>query len=463
MMKISNTLTGQVEEFHPLQKDEVRMYSCGPTVYDFAHIGNFRTFIFIDVLKRFLRYKAYPVYHVMNITDVDDKTIRNSHADEPKKLREYTDRFTQAFFEDCDQLNIQVPDKVAHATDHIQEMLTLIQRLKENGHTYEKDGSVYFKIASFRDYGKLSKLDVTGLLAGARVDVDEYDKQDARDFVLWKSTRDGEPFWESPFGPGRPGWHIECSAMSMKYLGESFDIHCGAVDLIFPHHENEIAQSEGASGKSFVRYWVHGEHLIVDGEKMAKSKGNFFTLRDLMGRGIDPWQVRYALQSVPYKRQLNFSFDLLRQAESSLDRLEDCRLGLTTAKLKPGSNARIQELNASVLESFERAMDDDLNTAQALAAIFDWVRDLNTAGAEGAIGEDDRSAALSVMHRINEVLVLWRPQEGTPDEKIRQLIEDRNQARGARNYALADKIRDQILEMGYIIEDTKDGVRWKKS
>ena len=339
----------------------------------------------------------------------------------------------------------------------------MIQRLKEKGHTYEKDGSVYFRIASFRDYGKLSKLDVSGLLAGARVDVDEYDKQDARDFVLWKSTRDGEPFWESPFGPGRPGWHIECSAMSMKYLGESFDIHCGAVDLIFPHHENEIAQSEGASGKPFVRYWVHGEHLIVDGEKMAKSKGNFFTLRDLVGRGIDPWQVRYALQSVPYKRQLNFTFDLLRQAKSSLDRLEDCRLGLTTAKVKPGSNSRIQELNAAVLESFERAMDDDLNTAQALAAIFDWVRDLNTARAEGTILEDDRSAALSVMNRINEVLTLWRPPEGSPDEKIRLLIEDRQQARKARNFALADKIRDQILEMGYIIEDTKDGVRWKKS
>ena len=251
--------------------------------------------------------------------------------------------------------------------------------------------------------------------------------------------------------------------MSMKYLGDSFDIHCGAVDLIFPHHENEIAQSEGASGKPFVRYWVHGEHLIVDGEKMAKSKGNFYTLRDLMDRGIDPWQVRYALQSVPYKRQLNFTFDLLQQAGSSLKRLEDCRLGLTTAKLKPGSNQSIQDLNASVLQSFERAMDDDLNAAQALAAIFDWVRDLNTAGAEGKILEEDRSAALSVMEKMNEVLVLWRPPRDNPDEKIRQLIEERNQARKARNFALADRIRDQILGMGYIIEDTKDGVRWKKT
>ena len=462
-MKISNTLTGQVEEFHPLQDDEVRMYSCGPTVYSFAHIGNFRTFVFIDVLKRFLRYKGFPVFHVMNVTDVDDKTIRNSQASEPKKLREYTDRFTRAFFEDCDLLRIQLPDKVVQATDHIPEMLELIQRLKEKGHTYEKDGSVYFKISTFGDYGKLSKLDVDGILAGARVDVDEYGKHDARDFVLWKSTRNGEPFWESPFGPGRPGWHIECSAMSMKYLGESFDIHCGAVDLIFPHHENEIAQSEGASGKPFVKYWVHGEHLIVDGEKMAKSKGNFYTLRDLIERGIDPWQVRYALQSVPYKRQLNFSFDLLRQAESSPKRLEDCRLGLVTAKPKPGANPRIQELNASVLISFERAMDEDLNTAQALAAIFDWVRDLNTARAEGTVLEEDRSESLRVMQKINEVLILWRPSADNLDEKIRKLIEDRNQARKSKNFALADQIRGQILGMGYIIEDTKDGVRWKRS
>jgi cysteinyl-tRNA synthetase len=461
-MKISNTLTGHVEEFQPIQNNEVRMYSCGPTVYGFAHIGNFRTFVFIDILKRFLRYKGYPVFHVMNITDVDDKTIHNSQATEPKKLREYTDRFTQAFFEDCDRLSIQPPDKVVHATDHIQEMIDLIERLKEKGHTYEKDGSVYFKISTFRDYGKLSKLDVDGILAGARVDVDEYDKQDARDFVLWKSARNGEPFWESPFGPGRPGWHIECSAMSMKYLGESFDIHCGAVDLIFPHHENEIAQSEGASGKPFVKYWMHGEHLIVDGEKMAKSKGNFYTLRDLMERGINPWQVRYALQSVPYKKQLNFTFDLLQQGESSIKRLEDCRLGLMTAKLKPGSNHDVQELNLSALRSFERAMDDDLNTAQALAAVFDWVRDLNTARAEGIILEEDRLAVLSVMEKMNEVLVLWRPPQDGPDEKMRQLIEERNQARKSRNFALADKIRDQILEMGYIIEDTKDGVRWKK-
>ncbi|MFN8008762.1 MAG: cysteine--tRNA ligase [Terriglobia bacterium] len=461
-MKISNTLSGHIEDFVPLQADGVRMYSCGPTVYSFAHIGNFRTFVFIDLLKRYLRYQGYPVFHVMNITDVDDKTIRNSQAAEPKKLREYTDVYTRAFFEDCDLLQIQLPEKVVLATDHVPEMVALIQRLKEKGHTYEKDGSVYFKISTFQEYGKLSKLDAEGILAGARVDVDEYDKQDARDFVLWKAARNDEPHWDSPFGPGRPGWHIECSAMSMKYLGESFDIHCGAVDLIFPHHENEIAQSEGATGRPFVRYWVHGEHLIVDGEKMAKSKGNFYTLRDLLEKGIDPYQVRYALQSVPYRRQLNFTFDLLRQSESSLQRLEDCRLALVTAKSGPGSNPQIQALHQSMLIAFERAMDDDLNTAQALAAIFDWVRELNIAVAEGMLLQDDCTSALQAMQRINEVLVLWRPLPESPDEEIRKLIEARNLARKSKNFALADQIREQISKLGYIIEDTKEGVRWKK-
>jgi len=314
VLKISNTLSGKLEEFHPLDDKQVRMYTCGPTVYDYAHIGNFRTFVFQDVLKRYLRFKGYQVAHVMNITDVDDKTIRNSGASNPAQLRAYTDQFTAAFFEDCGKLRIERPDIVAHATDHIPEMVALIQTLNSKGYTYEKDGSIYFRISQFKDYGKLSKLDAEGILAGARVDVDEYGKQDARDFVLWKATKNGEPHWETALGPGRPGWHVECSAMSMKYLGESFDLHCGAVDLVFPHHENEIAQSEAATEKPFVRYWMHGEHLIVEGEKMSKSKGNFYTLRDLAEKGIDPLAVRYALQSVPYRRQLNFTFDLLHQA-----------------------------------------------------------------------------------------------------------------------------------------------------
>ena len=462
MLKISNTLSGKLEEFHPLDENQVRMYTCGPTVYDYAHIGNFRTFVFQDVLKRYLRFKGYQVSHVMNITDVDDKTIRNSGASNPTQLREYTDRFTAAFFEDCGRLHILRPDVVAHATDHISEMVTLIETLNSKGFTYEKEGSIYFRISQFKDYGKLSKLDAEGIMAGARVDVDEYGKQDARDFVLWKATKNGEPHWETTLGPGRPGWHVECSAMSMKYLGESFDLHCGAVDLVFPHHENEIAQSEAATEKPFVRYWMHGEHLIVEGEKMSKSKGNFYTLRDLEEKGIDPLAVRYALQSVPYRRQLNFTFDLLHQAGKSLARLQDFKLRLTTEKLKPGSSQKIQDTTAAALRDFERAMDDDLNTAQALAAVFDWVRDLNTELSEGRFLEDDRQTALRALERFNQVLELWQSGDAEIDDKIRSLIEQRTKARNSRNFALADQIRDQIHELGYVIEDTKEGIRWKK-
>ena len=463
VLKIYNTLSGQLEEFRPLNDGRVHMYTCGPTVYDFAHIGNFRTFVFEDVLKRYLRFKGLSVKHVMNITDVDDKTIRNSGATEPKKLREYTDRFSRAFLEDCKNLRIDKPDLIVHATDHIEDMVRMIQGLQAKGYTYEKEGSVYFKISNFRDYGKLSKLNLEEIKVGARVDVDEYEKQDARDFVLWKASKNGEPYWESALGPGRPGWHIECSAMSMKYLGETFDLHCGAVDLIFPHHENEIAQSEAYSGKPFVRYWMHGEHLIVEGERMAKSKGNYFTLRDLVAqRGIDPLAVRYALLSVPYKRQLNFTFDTLRQADSSLKRLQDLMLRLTTEALRPGTNDKIQALMIEALQKFEQAMDDDLNTAQALAAIFDWVRDLNTTFAEKSLRQEDRAAALQTMERFNAVLQFRKPLELHLDDRVQSLIEQRNQARKARNFALADQIRDQLYELGYSIEDTKEGVRWKK-
>jgi cysteinyl-tRNA synthetase len=462
VLRIFNTLSGGIEEFHPLVGNQVRMYTCGPTVYDFAHIGNFRTFVFEDILKRFLKFKGFQVKHVMNVTDVDDKTIRNSGATEPKKLREYTDRFTQAFLEDCRSLRIEKPDVLVHATDHIDDMVAMILRLKAKGYTYEKDGSTYFKISQFKDYGRLSKLDVEGIRAGARVDVDEYDKQDARDFVLWKASKNGEPYWDTPLGPGRPGWHIECSAMSMKYLGESFDLHCGAVDLIFPHHENEIAQSEADSEKPFVRYWVHGEHLVVEGERMAKSKGNFFTLRELVSRSINPLSVRYTLLSVPYKRQLNFTFDVLHQAESSLNRIRDFLLRLTTGNLKPGKNERVQAQCAETLQRFEQALDDDLNTAQGLAVVFDLVRDLNMVLVENALCEDDRPAVLRTMERMNEVLDLWELPNLALDEQIQRLIDERNQARKSRNFALADQMRDKLYEMGYTIEDTKEGVRWKK-
>jgi cysteinyl-tRNA synthetase len=438
------------------------MYTCGPTVYGYAHIGNFRTFIFEDVLKRYLRFKGYRVKHVMNITDVDDKTIRDSRATEPSQLREYTDQYTTAFMEDCRQLRIEEPDLVVHATDHIPEMVSLIERLTAKGHTYEKDGSIYFRIASFKEYGRLSKLDAEGIKAGARVDVDEYDKQDARDFVLWKAAKPGEPFWETSIGPGRPGWHIECSAMGLKYLGETFDLHCGAVDLIFPHHENEIAQSESDTGKPFVRYWVHGEHLIVDGEKMSKSKGNYYTLRDLLGKGVGALDVRFALLSVPYKRKLNFTFEALHQASSSLKRLHDFALRLRTGRFKTGANQAVLRLADEALARFEQAMDEDLNTAQGLAALFDLVREVNTSMDQGAVLEEDCVAIQKILRRIDQVVDILAEPESEVDSHIRELIEQRNAARKARNFALADQFRSQIYEMGYIIEDTREGTRWKK-
>ncbi len=462
MLNIYNTLTDKLEEFRPLEGNLVRMYACGPTVYAFAHIGNFRTFVFEDVLKRYLRFKGFEVKHVMNITDVDDKTIRDSHAQDPIRLKEYTKQFTSAFFEDCDQLQIDRPEVVSHATTHIPEMIDLISRLKNKGYTYEKEGSVYFSISHFENYGRLSKLNVDGILTGASVDVDEYEKQDARDFVLWKASKPGEPFWESPFGPGRPGWHIECSAMSLKYLGETFDLHCGAVDLIFPHHENEIAQSEAATGKPFVRYWVHGEHLIVNGEKMSKSKGNYFTLRDLLQRGIDPLAIRYTLASVPYRRKLNFSDDALHQSESALKRLRELQLRLLTEKFPEGENAHFSARIRQALQEFEQAMDDDLNTAQALASIFDLVREANTLMASGECATENVSILLETLEKMNGVLQFWKPVQLNLDQQIQDLIEQRNLARRGKNFALADEIRGKILAMGYIIEDTREGVRWKK-
>ncbi len=462
MLRITNTLSGQLEEFRPLEDDLVRMYTCGPTVYDYAHIGNFRTFIFEDVLKRYLRLKGFQLKHVMNVTDVDDKTIRNSGAKEPGKLREYTDRYTAAFMEDCRQLRIEEADQVVHATDHIPEMVSMIERLSAKGYTYEKDGSIYFRISDFKEYGKLSKLDAEGILAGARVDVDEYDKQDARDFVLWKAPKDGEPYWETALGPGRPGWHIECSAMSMKYLGESFDLHCGGVDNIFPHHENEIAQSEADTGKPFVRYWMHGEHLIVEGEKMAKSKGNYYTLRDLLHKGINPLEVRYLLLSVPYRRKLNFTFDALHQAKSSLRRLHDFQLRLRTGSFRPGDNVDVHPIIQRALEQFEQSMDDDLNTAQALAALFDLVREMNILMDNGLVQEGNRQPIQDALERMNRVFDILEDSGSVVDGNIERLIEERLAARRARNFALADQIRTQLYELGYIIEDTREGTRWKK-
>src|SRR6202051_837575 len=373
-IRFHNTMSGQTEPFVPLVAGEVRSYTCGPTVYAFAHIGNFRTFVFQDVLRRYLRSKGFRVIQVMNLTDVDDRIIQKSAA-AGVSLREYTDKYIQAYLDDRRALNLEPPEYVARATEHIDDMVALIQRLTEKGFTYTSEGSTYYRIAKFPGYGKLSKIDVAGMQTGARVDMDRYEKDNARDFALWKAPKPGEHFWETPIGPGRPGWHIECAAMAMKYLGETLDIHTGGIDLAFPHHENEIAQSEAATGKNFVRYWLHAEHLLVEGEKMSKSLGNFFTLRDLFAKGYKPSALRFALASVPYRRQLNFTFDGLQQATSSVERLRNFTARLKNEKFPAGNQPGMAERIAKAADDFDAGLSDDLNTAQALAAIFDFVRE----------------------------------------------------------------------------------------
>src|ERR1700726_4882588 len=357
-IRFHNTMSGQTEPFVPLVTGEVRTYTCGPTVYDFAHIGNFRTFVFQDVLRRYLKSKGFRIIQVMNLTDVDDRIIQKSAA-AGVSIREYTDKYIQAYLEDRRALNLEPPEYVARATEHIDDMVELIQRLTAKGFTYVSEGSTYFRISKFPSYGKLSKIDVAGMQTGARVDMDRYDKDNARDFALWKAPKPGEHFWETPIGPGRPGWHIECSAMAMKYLGETLDIHTGGVDLAFPHHENEIAQSEAATGKPFVRYWLHGEHLLVEGEKMSKSLGNFFTLRDLFAKGYKPSALRFALASVPYRRQLNFTFDGLQQAASAVDRLRNFADRLKQGKFEPGQHPAMCERIAKAAADFDAGLSDD--------------------------------------------------------------------------------------------------------
>ncbi|HWP43114.1 MAG TPA: cysteine--tRNA ligase [Blastocatellia bacterium] len=463
MLRLKNTLTRRLEEFKPLEGNTVRMYACGPTVYDYGHIGNFRTFVAVDLLRRYLKYLGYQVRHVMNITDIEDKIIREMRR-QGKQLNEFTEFYTEEFLKDADRLNIERPEVLPRATDHIPEMVDLMRRLEANGHTYRSDGSLYYSIASFEGYGKLSGLKIEGNIAGARVDVDEYEKADARDFVLWKAPKEeDEPRWETPYGEGRPGWHLECSAMSMKYLGESFDIHCGGVDLIFPHHENEIAQSEGATGKPFVRYWFHVEFLQVEGEKMAKSRGNFFTIRQLLEKGYSPEAIRYLLLSVPYRTPLNFTMEGLRAAESALERLRNFRRRVKDFSPRAGSVPRAGEMVARARAGFESGMNDDLNTSSALAAVFDLVRDINILLDSGDLGEEDRRAVLEFIERIDSVLgVLGSEEEGMLDPEIEAKIEERNSARRERNFALADQIRNELLARGIVLEDTPQGTRWKR-
>jgi cysteinyl-tRNA synthetase len=464
-LRFYNTLTQQVEPFAPLHGNVVRMYTCGPTVYNFVHIGNLRTFTFQDILRRWLQARGYQLDHVMNITDVEDKIIRNAAA-EHKSIAEYTAVYTQAFLDDIATLRLQQPERWAKATDHIDDMAVAIEKLRDLGFTYVSEGSVYYRIANFPSYGKLSHNDFSGIRSGARVDVDEYDKADARDFVLWKAQKDGEPAWETPLGPGRPGWHIECSVMAMKYLGETLDIHTGGVDLTFPHHENEIAQSEALTGKPFVRFWLHAEHLSIDSQKMSKSLGNFYTLRDLIGMGYTPEVIRYQLAAVPYRKKLNFTFDGLKAAATSIDRLRNYKLRLETAKLADGVNEKLIARTSIATEAFDDALDDDLNTAEALAAVFEYVRDTNTAMDAGEFLDGNKPAALEFLIRFDSVFDILKPTaiaDGLSDADIEAKIAERNAAKKSKDFARADQVRKDLAAMGIVLEDTKEGVRWKRS
>jgi cysteinyl-tRNA synthetase len=461
MIKLHNTLTGNKEEFHPIEEGVVRLYTCGPTVYDFAHIGNFRTFSFQDLLRRYLRYRGFRVVHVMNITDVDDKTIRNARQ-QGMSLADYTAKYTEAFLEDSRILHIELPELMPRATAHIPDMIELISRLEAKGFTYRRDGSVYYSIARFPEYGKLSKKDFSGIQSGVRGDSDEYEKDDARDFALWKASKEGEDFWETPLGRGRPGWHIECSAMSMKYLGETFDIHCGGVDLVFPHHENEIAQSEAATGRPFVHYWVHPEFLLVEGEKMSKSKGNQFTLRDLLAQGHAAETIRYLLLSVNYRRQLNFTADGLKQAQSSIQRLEDFTLRMKEQTGDEPARGSYAGQVADARRKYVEAMDDDLNTSAALAALFDFVRATYQDLDSNAITAGDARLALEFVKEVDAVFAVLRPEPQLVDDEIAGKIEERQAARRRRDFAEADRIRGWLLSQGIQLEDTREGVRWKR-
>jgi len=462
-LRLFNTLSGRAEPFEPMDGRTVRMYTCGPTVYHYVHIGNFRTFAFQDILRRYLTYRGYRLDHVMNITDVEDKIIRNA-GEAGKSLREYTEVYQKAFEEDARKLRLQTPERVVRATDHIPEMTDAIEELGRRGLTYQSDGSVYYRIAGFPGYGKLSRIDTSGMRAGARVDLDEYEKADARDFVLWKATKPGEPCWESPFGPGRPGWHIECSAMAMKYLGETLDIHAGGVDLVFPHHENEIAQAEGITGKPFVRFWLHAEFLQIDGQRMAKSLGNFYTLRDILEKGHAPEAVRYLLASVPYRKQLNFTFDALKSAATAIERLRNFRLRLDTDRLEPGESDALTRLGMEARQQFEAGLDDDLNTAQALGAVFEYVREVNTRMDAGEFRQGNLAGARDLLGLFDRIFDVLEPsREGQMSaEEIDRAIAERLAARKARDFARADQVRQDLAAKGVVLEDTKDGTRWKR-
>ena len=459
-----NTLSRRLDEFRPLEEGHVRMYTCGPTVYNFAHIGNFRAYIFEDLLRRYLKFRGFQVTQVMNLTDVDDKTIRG--ANEKKVLlSQYTKTYVDAFFEDLNTLNVERAEYYPAATDHIADMINLIHRLFEKGVAYQSDdGSIYFSIAKFKDYGKLAHLDMSGLRAGARVVQDEYEKENLADFALWKAwdEKDGDIYWDSPWGRGRPGWHIECSAMSMRYLGESFDIHTGGVDNIFPHHEDEIAQSEAATGKPFAHTWLHCAHLVVDGKKMSKSLGNFYTLRDVVARGYSGREIRYELMATHYRQALNFTFEALDAARAALSRLDEFSRRLQGAATENVPETELPAWAVAPREKFTKALDDDLNISEALAAVFDLVYAGNKALNDKSVPVGEVWAVLALLEEWDQVLGFIRAPEETADPEAVTMMELRQQARKNKNWAEADRLRDELAARGWVIQDTPQGPKLKR-
>ncbi|MFW6014224.1 MAG: cysteine--tRNA ligase [Nanoarchaeota archaeon] len=463
-MKIFNTLAKKKQEFVPLKEGEVSYYTCGPTVYDYAHIGNFRSYIFGDLLKRYLKYKGYNVSHVMNITDVEDKTIKGSR-ESGKSLKEYTEFYTDEFFKDFDALRIERPDIVPKATETIDEMVELVKKLLDKGYAYKSsDGSIYFDISKFNDYGKMAHLDMKGLKPGARVCQDEYDKEEASDFVLWKAYKpeeDGDVYWDTGLGKGRPGWHLECSAMSMKYLGESIDIHTGGIDLVFPHHQNEVAQSEAITGKTFVNYWVHCNHLIVEGKKMSKSLGNFFTIRDLLNKGYSPLALRYALLTTHYRQQLNLTMEGLDAAENAVERLNEFISRLS--EIKNGKEHKgINRLIGEMEEGFVESLDDDLNISGAMAAVFEFIKKANRLIDEDRVGSKNAEKIMEKLLEFDKVLGLIEKHEEDIPKEVIELAEERKEARNKKDFTKADELRQKIKEKGYYVDDNKDGYRLKK-
>ena len=488
-IRLFNTLSNTVEILEPSDGKTLRMYMCGPTVYDYGHIGNFRTFLQMDVLRRFLKQQGRKIYQVMNITDVDDKIIRNAGA-AGVKIGEYTKKYEAAFFQDLDALGCEPPEQVARATENIPQMVDLIERLAAKNLAYQTpDGSWYFRIAGFPEYGKLSKKDFAAITDGARVDLDEYDKDSARDFALWKAAKPGE-YWDTRLGPGRPGWHIECSAMALRYLGESFDLHAGGEDLMFPHHENEIAQSESATGKPLAHHWMHVRFLLVDGRKMSKSEGNYFTLRDLLLKGFKASAIRFLLISVPYRHPLNFTMEGLTESASAVDRLRTFAKRMNGGAWPAGLNAELAAQTAKAQELFTAALAEDLNTSEARAAIFDLVRAGNTAADSGKLFDGNIPAIKEALRRFDEVFAVlddrdaeiargslqWAQEEGRgdqaapelvaayslSDQQIDALVAEREQARRSRNFARSDSIRNELAALGIVLEDSKEGVRWKR-